>query len=970
MPIKIVSENCSNYRAFDDSLIDHSDESQLLFSYLEKRYDKIPEYINNIMIKNSHYENWVEYHNKYFGKQFSILGDSISTLDGYNPRGYNVFYKEDNCEKSGVKQMSDTWWGKLIDFFGGELLVNNSWSGSRVTKLPRKDSLFPSGCSDERTSALHINNVKPDVIIVYLGTNDWAYGAKTGNDTKILGEDFNELFDEAYDNMLKKLKYNYPQSEIWCCTLNKTFMSRKPSFVFPEKHGGIHIEEYNEIIRRIARWNNCRLIDLYDYNMAYDSIDGSHPNNMGMSTIATMVIRSIAGFDVDQFLDCEDGQHEYKVVEEYTGGTRYICSRCGKTEHKSNLPPIECQEDQHEYEMCGQDGHGDYYRCRKCRKEKFVYLWEGLTVEENKNRSSENEYVMLEPNITTVLYSNILRLTIESTGKTVQFQKDVVEVGRDQICDFLLEGKSTVARRQATFLYEKDMWFLRDNFSTNGTWINGAKLQPGKKYQLATNDEINFAMTEKVIFYKLDNNTQPTGDPDAKALAFLEAGMAAFAKADYKDDAALKVIVATLADAPLYFPVEIDIESMLGSVDPMKLKAGDVLQPTKDVRMRILTLGLENGVEIVPMFTSNDEANKGPNASVVRLYPQDYLPKLVQMDKPVLINPFNSNRFLLSKQLITEVLLPIVQSKVSPQSDSDEPPINEVFTGDNEKPEAQENEFVGKVLYERYSVLEQIPSGGFFKIYVIEDIKTNKKLLMKVCDKGQKGYTDNIREIILQEPKMMMKFNHPALPEIFDVIEDDRYILIIRNYFEGESLDIVIRNKGPQSAEKVVEWGKQLCDALSYLHNLTPLHIYRDMKPHNVALTPEGNLKLIDFGTMRMYDPQKSCDTTNLGTKGYAAPEQYGGLGQTDARTDIFGLGMTLCELVTGEDPKKREYVHRPIRQINPDLPKGLEYIISKCTEVDPKNRYQTCSELLDDLNNYMSLPKSKGFFGKFFGKK
>lgn len=183
-------------------------------------------------------------------------------------------------------------------------------------------------------------------------------------------------------------------------------------------------------------------------------------------------------------------------------------------------------------------------------------------------------------------------------------------------------------------------------------------------------------------------------------------------------------------------------------------------------------------------------------------------------------------------------------------------------------------------------------------------------------------------------------------------------------------MDIVIRNKGPQSAEKVVEWGKQLCDALSYLHNLTPLHIYRDMKPHNVALTPEGNLKLIDFGTMRMYDPQKSCDTTNLGTKGYAAPEQYGGLGQTDARTDIFGLGMTLCELVTGEDPKKREYVHRPIRQINPDLPKGLEYIISKCTEVDPKNRYQPCSELMDDLNNYMSLPKSKGFFGKFFGKK
>ena len=241
---------------------------------------------------------------------------------------------------------------------------------------------------------------------------------------------------------------------------------------------------------------------------------------------------------------------------------------------------------------------------------------------------------------------------------------------------------------------------------------------------------------------------------------------------------------------------------------------------------------------------------------------------------------------------------------------------------------------------------------------------------MKVCDKGQKGYTDNIREIILQEPKMMMKFNHPAMPKIFDVMEDERYISIVRNYFEGESLDIVIQKKGPQSAEKVIEWGKQLCDALSYLHNLTPPHIYRDMKPHNVALTPEGDLKLIDFGTMRLYDSKKTCDTIILGTKGYAAPEQYGGLGQTDARTDIFSLGMTLLELVTGVDPKKRDYVHKPICQINPALPKGLEYIISKCTEVDPKNRYQTSSELMDDLNNYMSLPKTKGLFGKLFGKK
>lgn len=172
-------------------------------------------------------------------------------------------------------------------------------------------------------------------------------------------------------------------------------------------------------------------------------------------------------------------------------------------------------------------------------------------------------------------------------------------------------------------------------------------------------------MAEKVIFDKRESNEQqPAGDPDAKALAFLEAGMATFAKSDHKDEVAWKLIIAALSEAPLYFPVEIDLKAMFGSVDPAKLKVGDTLHSAEDVRMRILTMTLEDGVELVPMFTSSDEARKGPKTAIIRLYPQEYLPKLVQMDKLVVINPFNENRFLLNKELITEVLLPIVQDKV------------------------------------------------------------------------------------------------------------------------------------------------------------------------------------------------------------------------------------------------------------------------------------------------------------------
>ena len=1101
--IKPTGEYCPNLSTFlckfDDYAPDAGERTALLDEPLEWRLHRYPALPTESRFSdNRKFSSW-QLENKYFGKQFSVFGDSISTLDGFNPKGYKVFYAADNCVKSGVAEAKDTWWDKVIGFFGGELLVNNSWSGSRVTKLKDKDQLFPSGCSDERTAALHINDVKPDVILVYLGTNDWANGIPTLEYWKNSGDYENwlgtmllpneECFDVAYEQMLTKLRANYPNAEIWCCTLCETYISKRPDFKFPHKYAGTHIEEYNEIIRDIVRRNGCRLIDLYDYKMAYDSIDGSHPTNTGMNTIATMVIREMVGQEADLFLDCENAKHDYVVSEQYTGGTKYVCAKCAKVMHTTTLlPPQEVTMDtkmtiRKDYDpsryvwgdkkvnriknvslswgnlpiyhidiendivslyrringsrdgwMSFPEGYFDEKNkpfdveekrklfqfletidftkwntnettiynienmaCGFCVTESFSCVFDDDTtfycatppqsqfkelVEYFKNFfpgenmepfypdvkprdektsvlggnsvTENSEYIMLDPNITTVLYSDILRLTIESSGKTVQFQKDIVEVGRDKICDLLLEGKSTVARRQATFFYEKDMWFLRDNFSTNGTWLNGAKIQPGKKYQLATNDEINFAMAERVVFDKHKRNAQPMGDPDAKVLAFLEAGMATFAKSDHKDEVSLKLIIAALSDAPLYFPVEIDLEAMLGSVDPTKLKPGDTLQPNKDVKMRILTLTPESGVEFVPMFTSNDEVNKGPSASIIRFYPQDYLPKLIQMDKPVIINPFSENRFLLSKQLITEVLLPLVQNKTKPQDDVVEQPADK---------------YIGKTVDGKYEVLKLIGRGGFYTTYLVRNIHVNKVWAMKVCDKKNRHYSPVMRENILTEPYMMQKLNHPAIPKVVDIIEDEDSIFIVRDYIEGETLETIARMYGAQPAGKVIEWGKQMCSALGYLHSQNPPLIYRDMKPANVILKPDGTINFIDFGIMRAYKPNQSSDTCCLGTKGYAAPEQFGG-SQTDARTDIFGLGMTMFRLVTGINPTEPPYEIKPICLVNPNLPKGLEYIISKCTQPNPAERYQSCDELMADLNNYLSLPKPKGIFGKLFGKK
>lgn len=260
------------------------------------------------------YVEWRE-NNKYCGKKFSILGDSISTLNGYNPHGYKVFYDEDNCKRANIEDYTDTWWGEVIKFFGADLLVNNSWSGSRVTKPRIQEELFPSGCSDERTSSLHINSEKPDVIIIYLGTNDWAFGAKTGEEIRLMDCDENELFEDAYRMMLKKIKTNYPESEVWCCTLSETFISNRPDFSFPHKYAGIHIEDYNEIIRRTVRETDCKLIDLYHMKMPYDSIDGSHPNRNGMKTIAASVCYSMADDAGRKFLKLNEGLL-YKLIED------------------------------------------------------------------------------------------------------------------------------------------------------------------------------------------------------------------------------------------------------------------------------------------------------------------------------------------------------------------------------------------------------------------------------------------------------------------------------------------------------------------------------------------------------------------------------------------------------------------------------------------------------------------------------
>lgn len=560
--------------------------------------------------------------NRYYKKQFSILGDSISTLEGIIPKGYRVFFGGENCERSGVKEMRDTWWGKVIDFFGGELLVNNSWSGSRVTRLPNRDAQFPSGCSNERTGGLHINSVEPDVVIIFLGMNDWFNHVATEyHIAPILLGDLTPAdmeFKSAYCMMLDKIISRYSKAELWCCTMCETYMAANPSFRFPGVYKGDPLECYNEIIRYAARERRCKLIDLYSYQIPFDTIDGSHPTADGMKTLATMVIREVCGNEVNAFMNCANGRHEFRKAEEYMDGTKYVCRKCG---------------------------HADYRR--------------------NQGR------------------------------------KDT----------------------------------------------------------------------------------------------------------DYN--------------------------------------------------------------------------------------------------------------------------------------------------------------LVGQIVAGRYELVEPLGRGGYFCVYFAKGC-LDKSYAVKVCKKDDPRMNDIVRTLLLQKLQLMMKFNHPAIPKIIDIHEDEKHIFIVREYIEGEVLSDFLSKNGALTAKETIALGIKLTDVLRYLHSFDPAYIYRDMKPGNVMITSTGGVTLIDFGSVMQYNPDATEDVNYLGTRGYAAPEQYGGKGRIDPRADIYGLGITLHYCVTGIDPTQPLYEARRIRAIDPALPKSLEYIIAKCIEINPDHRYQNCDELLRDLNRCESLTRLRGRFSLF----
>lgn len=188
----------------------------------------------------------------------------------------------------------------------------------------------------------------------------------------------------------------------------------------------------------------------------------------------------------------------------------------------------------------------------------------------------------------------------------------------------------------------------------------------------------------------------------------------------------------------------------------------------------------------------------------------------------------------------------------------------------------------------------------------------------------------------------------PFLPYVIDYHENEAGAFLLREYIEGYTLSEWIEEKGPRPLDEALSVIRNLCRSLSLLHHMTPPLIYRDMKPSNIILTPDGDCYIVDTGTMRRYQENESSDTFCMGTAGFAAPEQFG-VRQSDARTDIYGLGILFYYLLTGEVKIEDASLLK--------LPEKVSLLIQKCTEFNPKMRYQNIEALESALEELTASP-------------
>ena len=224
-----------------------------------------------------------------------------------------------------------------------------------------------------------------------------------------------------------------------------------------------------------------------------------------------------------------------------------------------------------------------------------------------------------------------------------------------------------------------------------------------------------------------------------------------------------------------------------------------------------------------------------------------------------------------------------------------------------------------------------------------------------------------LREQFLQEAQLLAALRHPNLPRVTNHFEEDGNVYLVMDYIHGKRLDEIIDEQGELSEDKVLDWARQLMDALAHCHEQGVIH--RDIKPQNVIITPRGRVTLVDFGLAKLIDPDDPNTRTvmrGLGTPEYAPPEQYDAKrGSTDARTDVYSLGATMYHALAGEPPPTAtERIVEPeclvpLHYYRDDVSEATKQVLMKAMALQPSQRFQSIAAMHKALFN-SPLPEAR----------
>ena len=281
----------------------------------------------------------------------------------------------------------------------------------------------------------------------------------------------------------------------------------------------------------------------------------------------------------------------------------------------------------------------------------------------------------------------------------------------------------------------------------------------------------------------------------------------------------------------------------------------------------------------------------------------------------------------------------------------------------------------GTVLRDRYKLVGIVGQGGMGSVYRAEDLRLPGRLCaikeVQADPSVSLELQEQAQEQFLQEASILAQLDHPNLPKVSDYFSEGERDYIVMDYVPGKDLRQLVDEHYDENSwlaeELVLDWARQITDALLYLHQQDPPVLHRDVKPANIKLTPDNRIKLVDFGLAKLMATDDARTVTVLqgrGTALYTPLEQYGGdNGHTDSRSDVYALGATLYNLLTNYPPPsaKERFLDpralKPIQEINPDISQKLNDVVMWAMEMHPDNRPETIFELKTALFEQHEIP-------------